>query len=100
MPGRCAGHVTGLVSGELGDEVADAGFDVVAYDAHGVEALAGGGVALPVLGAFAGGGRAGVGAPHRDEHIGGLHGVGGERRRAPGGDVDVDLAHGLAHAGV
>ena len=80
----------------------NAAVDLVADRAHGVDALAGGVVELPVLVALAGEDRAGVAAAHGDHDVGRPDGglveplrVGAARR-----EVDADLGHGLDDGGV
>src|SRR5680860_606222 len=63
---------------EFADELLDAGLDVVADDADGVDALAGRVVELPVLVALAREVGASVAASHGDHDVGFLDGLGGE----------------------
>src|SRR5690625_357093 len=89
-----------LGSGQFGDEASDSALDVVSDGAHGVDALPGGVVELPVLVALAGEDRAGIAAPHRDDHVRRSYGIGGEELWAFGGDVDPDLGHRFDYGGV
>src|SRR5699024_9294064 len=86
---RWAGRDLG--SGGFGDEVADAGSDLVMDGVHRVELKSCGVVQLPVLVAFAGEDRAGVATAHRDRRSRGLRGIGGEQRGMVGGS---DRAYG------
>lgn len=99
-PHRSTEFGSGSVGEESGEEGLDAAIDVVADRPDLVHGLSGGVVELPVEVAFAGEDRAGVAAAHRDDHVGGLDGFGGQRFGKFFGQVEPDFVHGLGHRGV
>ncbi|CDZ91523.1 hypothetical protein RHRU231_840052 [Rhodococcus ruber] len=83
--------------GEVGEQSADPGVDVVtdgADDLEGLPVRVGDG---PVEVALAGVDRAGVAAAHGDDHVRGGDDVVGERFGELGAEIEAELGHGLDH---
>src|SRR5699024_8676589 len=78
---------------QLGYELLDAGFNVVANGPDGLNALAGRVLALPVFVAFAGEYGAGIATAHGDNSMGGFDVLEGQDVRSVRGNVIVFFSH-------
>src|ERR1035437_7429963 len=93
--GCCLGAVQ-----DLAEQGGDAGLDVVTDRPDHLDGLAGRVGNIPVFVAFAGQDRAGATTAHRDDHVGGMEAVVGQRFGEGFGDLDSPFGQGLDGQGV
>src|SRR6478735_4349188 len=77
-PESPATESSGAIQQEFADEALDAAADVVANSADRVDAFPCWVFEFPILVTLSGEDRAGIAAAHGDDHVGGMHGFGGE----------------------